>query len=119
MATVRDLSGNCPMGGQHVDPAIDYNGDPAGVEFTGRVQVLTLGAASVQSLAFGNLVRWIRISPEGDCHYSYGLNPTAAKDSTQFLADGAIEYLRARPGYKLAVIQDNAQTDKVEVAEDK
>lgn len=119
MPTVVDASGNCPMGGQYKDPALSYQGDAAGVEFRGAQQTITLGAASVQTNAFGNLCRWVRIAPEGSCHYAYGLNPTAIKDGTQFLADNAVEYVRVHPGYKLAFIQDNAETDKVNITEDR
>jgi hypothetical protein len=119
MATAVDLSGNCPMGAQHKDYPIANDVDLQAVKFRGAVQALTLGAASVQSNPFGQFCRAIRIAPEGNCHYRVGINPTAVKDGSEFLADGAVEIVPVRAGERIAVIQDVAETDKVIISEDK
>ncbi len=118
MATVRDVSGNNPLG--DTDHAIGGHYDLQATKFLGDQHPLILGAASVQSPVFSRQCRAIRLAPEGNCHYLVSDNPTAVKDATQFLASGAVEILTVRGGTdRIAVIQDAAEMDLVMITEDK
>lgn len=68
------------------------------------VQQLTVGAASVQSVAFQANTGLIRIKTDTPCRIEVGANPTAVATSL-LLAAGDTEYFGVTPGQKLAVIQ--------------
>lgn len=112
MPTVPDLSGNTPL-----DPRKGGSYDLPILQWRGAQQSLTLGAASVLSNKFANTARAIRVAPIGNCHYEVGLAPVADANSP-FLGGGAVEDLRIKPGERIAVIQDVAETDKVTITED-
>lgn len=120
MALVADLSGNTPIldnGGldKRIRGTYDINATP----WTGVQHKITIGAATVQSAAFGNKCHLVRIAPEGgNIHYEIGTNPVAVKLDSPFLANGAVESVRAKPGQKIAVIQSLASTGNVTITED-
>lgn len=109
MAIVPDLSGNSPgilAGG--VDPRIGGSYDLQSLAFKGAKQELTIGIASVQSAPFANTCRAIRIAPDTDIHYRIGDGLTVTALATDdYLAAGAVETIRVKPGQRIAAIQDS------------
>jgi hypothetical protein len=68
---------------------------------------VVIGAGSLQSAAFGNLTRVVRIHCDATtpCSIAFGANPTATANSKR-LAANATEYFAVRPGDMVAVIQN-------------
>ena len=86
--------------GRHLDSSL---------RFSGTSDVVTIGAASAQSAAFGAHTHEIRVvaaaATEG-CWIKIGDNPTAsAADGSMFLPVGQVEYFHVSPGQQIAVIQ--------------
>jgi hypothetical protein len=73
----------------------------------GVSQVLTVGAASVQSALPQAGVTIVRLFSTVDAWISFGSNPTAAAEgaSSMFLPGGIVEYFQIGNTEKLAVIQ--------------
>ncbi len=117
MSTVVDLAGNNPVA---LDPAITRHDKVSSVEFRGATQELTIGASPVQSTAFGNLTRFIRIAPDGDIYYAIGAAPDATDVTTRsFLAANAVESAPVRPGEFIEIDQVGASTGIANIKEDK
>lgn len=74
------------------------------VKITGTNQAIAVGAASVQSAAFGTGVSLIRVATTVDCYIAQGSNPTASS-STPLLTAGSIEHFVVAAGEKLAAIR--------------
>lgn len=66
-------------------------------------QQVDITAGSLQSAAFGDTTRFVRIHADVPCRLAIGTNPTASAASMRVGAGGT-EYLGVRPGLKLAVI---------------
>lgn len=66
-------------------------------------QQVAIGAGSVQSTAFGDNVRLVRVHTDAPCRVAFGVNPTASASSKR-MASGQTEYFGVRPGDKVAVI---------------
>jgi hypothetical protein len=66
-------------------------------------QQLAIGAGSVQSAAFGDTTRFIRVHTDVACRVAVGSNPTASSASMRMNAGGT-EFLGVLPGLKIAVI---------------
>lgn len=69
-------------------------------------QQVSVGGASVQSSAFNDATRFVRLHTDVTCRFAIGPNPTAAATSPRLPA-GVTEYLGVRPGHKIAVIQSS------------
>lgn len=85
----------------------DRNGHLLQAFVPGVTQNVTVGAASLQSAAFGDLTRLVRLAATTDCFVVFGADPTATT-SSMFLPSGAVEYLAVEPGTKVAVIRQTA-----------
>jgi hypothetical protein len=86
--------------GRHLDSTL---------RFSGTSDVVTIGAASTQSAAFGANTHEVRLcaaaATEG-CWVNIGQDPTAsAGDGSFFLPVNQPEYFHVSPGQKVAVIQ--------------
>lgn len=64
---------------------------------------VAIGGASVQSAAFAQTTRFVRIHTDAICSIKFGDNPTATADDKR-LAANATEYFGVKPGQKVAVI---------------
>lgn len=64
---------------------------------------VTIGATSLQSAAFHNYTKIIRVHTDAACSIAFGDNPTATANSMR-LAGNQTEYFAVLPGQKLAVI---------------
>lgn len=64
---------------------------------------VAIGAASVQSAAFDEETRFIRIHTDAICSIAFGSNPTATSNSKR-LAANQTEFFGVKPGDKVAVI---------------
>lgn len=64
---------------------------------------VAITAGSVQSAAFPDNTRLVRVHADAVCRVAFGDNPTAAA-TTKRMAAGATEYFGVRPGHKIAVI---------------
>jgi hypothetical protein len=85
----------------------DRNGQVLQAFVPGVSQNVAIGAASVQSAAFGELTTCVRVVSTSDCFIAIGQNPTATT-SSMLLPAGAPEYLAVDAGMKVAVIQQSA-----------
>ncbi len=61
------------------------------------------GGSSVQSAAFHENTRFVRVCVTSDCHLDFGLDPVATTNHTPMFSN-TVEYFSIRPGDKLAVI---------------
>jgi len=66
-------------------------------------QQVGIGGTSVQSAAFTDVTKFVRIHAEAPCRIAVGSNPTASAASMRMVAGGT-EYLGVVPGLKIAVI---------------
>lgn len=66
-------------------------------------QVVTFTTASVQSVAFGNETRFVRVQADTDTCIRGGSNPTAVTTDLRLTA-GVPEYFGVNPGDKIAAI---------------
>ena len=81
--------------------------------YPGTSQVVAIGAASVQSSAFQNVVTagsqqvtsCIQICATVACFVAVGANPTAVANTTMYVPLGTPIRLAVNPGDKIAVIQ--------------
>jgi|SRR4051812_3102165 hypothetical protein len=76
--------------------------------YPGTSQALAVAGTSAQSAAVGGNTTIVRIYATQDCWVALGPNPTAAANTSMFLAAGAPEYLAINPGEKIAAIQASA-----------
>lgn len=83
----------------------------------GTGQNLTLGAASVQSTAFGSNTFAVYVSSTGNCHIRLGTAPTAVATDMLVKATDPPLLLKVAPGEKIAVIQDGASTGTCNIIE--
>lgn len=113
MPVVPDSSGNgyavpeAHLGGQHDISALSPREEHL---------ISALSNTSQPLGPFNPLTRYVRVAPEGDCHYAVGANPTATANSP-YIADTAIEYIKVTYPEKIAFIQDASATDPVTVTE--
>jgi hypothetical protein len=68
-------------------------------------QTVTIGGSSVQSNAFNDLTRFVRVSTDAICSIAFGTNPTATAAARRMPAN-TTEYFGVPQGgaYKIAVI---------------
>jgi hypothetical protein len=66
-------------------------------------QQVAIGAGTVQSAAFNDATRFIRVQAEGIACIDIGQNPTATAAKLRLTA-GQTEYYGVSPGWKLACI---------------
>lgn len=78
---------------------------PVAVEPRVAEQVITFGASSVQSQAFSERTRCIRVHTDAVCSIDVGENPVATVSKAR-MAVNQTEYFGVRPGHKIAVIQN-------------
>ncbi len=118
MSTVEDQAGNNPVA---LDPAITRHDKVSSVEFRGATQELLITTSPVQSTAFGNLTRFIRIAPSGaSMYYDIGSAPDAENTAKRsFLAENAVESVPVRPGEFIDVDQFESETGIASITEDK
>jgi len=83
----------------------------------GTGQNLTLGAASVQSTAFGSNTFAVYVSSTGNCHIRIGTAPVAVATDMLVKATDPPLLLKVAPGEKIAVIQDGASTGTANIIE--
>lgn len=116
MSTVADLAGNNPVA---LDPSVRRHDQVSSVEWKGASQALSIGATNVQSAAFGNNTRFVRIAPDADVYYAVGANPDATVAAQQkYLVQDAVEPIPVKPGQKIAVTQVGASSGTCTVTED-
>lgn len=95
---------------------------PAIVGKLGTAQVLTAGATSTQSTAFGTETTLIRIATSNltgagaHIHIAVNSNPTATSSST-IVPCGLIEYVAVSPGDKIAVLRGGGTDVSVSITE--
>lgn len=87
-----------------------------GTYYLGASQDVTIGAASVQSVAVGAQTKVVRIKTTGEARILISKNPTALSTST-LISTGDTEYFDIHGGEKVAVIQDGASTGTVNITE--
>jgi hypothetical protein len=89
----------------------------------GATQVLTAGAASSQSTAFGTETTLVRLATTNltgsgaHVHYITGSNPTANTTTCPELPCGMVEYIVVNPGDKIAVMRGASTDISVSVTE--
>lgn len=89
----------------------------------GTSQVMTAGAASSQSSAFGQETTLIRIATSNltgagaHVHIATGTNPTANGTACAVVPCGLIEYVAVNPGDKIAVLRGGGTDVSVSVTE--
>lgn len=66
-------------------------------------QQVSITAGSVQSSAFANNTKFLRVHADAACRVEFGANPTADGTSMR-MAAGQTEYFGVTPGHKVAVI---------------
>jgi hypothetical protein len=66
-------------------------------------QQLAIGQSSLQSAAFADTTRFVRVHADVACRIAVGANPTASSGSMR-IGPGGTEYLGVMPGLKIAVI---------------
>lgn len=66
-------------------------------------QQVVFTTSSVQSAAFNDNTRFIRVHTDATCHVAFGDNPTALTSSMRLL-EGWTEYFAVKAGQKVAVI---------------
>lgn len=66
-------------------------------------QTVAIGGGSLQSAAFNERTRFVRLYCDVACSLEFGVNPTAAANSCSMGA-GQTEYFGVQPGHKVAVI---------------
>lgn len=64
---------------------------------------VSITAGSLQSTAFPDNTRFVRVHTDAPCRIAFGTNPTASA-TTKRVAAGATEFYGVRPGFKIAVI---------------
>ncbi len=118
MSTVVDLAGNNPVA---LDPANTRTDKVSSVEFRGASQELLITTSPVQSAAFGNLTRFIRIAPVGgSMYYAIGSAPDATDVTKRvFLAENSVESVPVRPGEFIEIDQLGIETGVAHIMEDK
>ncbi len=118
MSTVVDLAGNNPVA---LDPAVHRHDKVSSVEFRGASQELAITTSPVQSAAFGNLTRFIRIAPvSASMYYAVGVAPDATDVTKRvFLAENAVESVPVRPGEFIEVDQFASEAGTAHIMEDK
>lgn len=91
---------------EYTDLARDQNTNLVlcGTEPSRAYQQVSIGAGSVQSTAFGNTTRFVRLHCDVAARVTFGDNPTAAAGTSMRMAAGQTEYFGVRPGQKVAVI---------------
>jgi hypothetical protein len=95
---------------------------PAIVGKLGTAQVLTAGATSSQSTAFGAETTLIRIGTSNltgagaHVHILVGTSPTATTSST-IVPCGLIEYIVVSPGDKIAVLRGGGTNVDISITE--
>lgn len=80
-------------------------------------QNLTIGAASVASVAFDQFTQYIQISSTGNCHVKLAAIPVAVVTDMLVKATDMPLVLRVGNGEKIAVIQDAASTGTLNIVE--
>lgn len=96
---------------------------PAIVGKFGTTQVLTAGATSSQSTAFGNETTLIRIATSNltgagaHIHVKVNSNPTADGTTCAIVPCGLIEYVAVAPGDKIAVLRGGTTDISLSVTE--
>ena len=96
---------------------------PAIVGKFGTTQVLTAGAASSQSTAFGQETTLVRIATSNltgagaHIHIATGTNPTASSTTSALVPCGLIEYVYVSAGDKIAVLRGGGTDVSVSVTE--
>lgn len=88
---------------QYMENANDIGGVPQIARLPGTTQVVTYTTSSVQSTAFDQLTRFVRVISDTPCAIAYGTNPTATTSSMKLSANVA-EYFGVSAGNKIAVI---------------
>ena len=91
-----------------------FNPDPNGVGSVaemGVTQIFVVTNSSVQSTAFGANTTILRLASSlGHCHFEIGSNPTASITTSPMMPANTIEYVKAYPGDKIAVIKASGVT---------
>lgn len=96
---------------------------PAIVGKHGTTQVISAGATSAQTTAFGTETTLVRIATSGHTgadshvHYEVGANPTASTTTSPLLPCGLIEYVVVAPGQKIALIRGGSTDIDTSVTE--
>lgn len=94
------------MAGLHITEfaamALDQYGNETGLptELIGY-QNVAVGAGSVQSAAFDDRTRIVRLVTTAACHFAIGANPVAST-ATEYLPTSVIDYRHVRGGDKIA-----------------
>lgn len=71
-----------------------------------RLQFLDFsGGTNLQSTAFHETTRFVRVCVTADCHLDFGTDPVATHNHMMMFAN-TVEYFSIRPGDKLAVLLD-------------
>jgi hypothetical protein len=86
----------------------------------GAVSVMTAGATSSQSAAFGDSTTLIRVAVAGanlHVHYLIGTSPTATTTTCSSIPSGRLLFLSVAPGQKIAFIRGGATDVAVTVTE--
>ena len=86
----------------------------------GAVSVMTAGATSSQSAAFGDSTTLVRVAVSTNSthvHYAIGTNPTANTTTCRLIPSGQIVSLSVAPGQKIAFIRGAAADINVTVTE--
>lgn len=86
----------------------------------GPVSVMTAGATSSQSAAFGASVTLVRVAVAGSgqhVHFLIAANPTATTTTCASIPSGTILFLPVAPGQKIAFIRGGATDVGVTVTE--
>lgn len=89
----------------------------------GTTQVLTAGATSSQSAAFGQETTLIRVATsshsgtDAHVHYAINANPTATTTGSPLIPCGMVEYVLVAPGDKIAFIRGGGHDIDVSVTE--
>lgn len=78
----------------------------AGIEPSRSIKQLAVTPSSVQSAAFEDVTKFVRVHTDTTIRIAFGADPTASSTSQRMVANST-EYFGVTPGIKAAVIQSN------------
>lgn len=91
---------------EYVDMAVTRSGAhvPACQEPALVTQQVAIGAEALQSAAFNDATRFVRLHADAACRFAIGKNPVATGASARVPAGGT-EVFGVLPGHKISVIE--------------
>lgn len=83
--------------------------------YWGAKEAVAIGAGSLQSAVTADNVEVVRLKADSACYILQGVNPVVSAANGTPLPAGVVEYIRVKPGERLAVIQDGAGSGNLHI----